>query len=53
MKPTRSMRIRASRFLTDRYAYKKRSDYLVELVAFGIIIITAILSLTNVMATLR
>jgi hypothetical protein len=48
MKPTTSMRMRASRLLTDRYAYRERPDYLIELVAFGIIIITAILSLTNV-----
>jgi hypothetical protein len=41
------MRIRASRFLTDRYAYRERPDYLIELVAFAIIIITAILSLAN------
>jgi hypothetical protein len=47
MKPTTSMRIRASRFLTDRYAYRERPDYLIELVAFGLIIITAILSLAN------
>jgi hypothetical protein len=53
MKPTASMRIRASRFLTDRYAYRERPDYLIELVAFGIIVITAILSLANAMATLR
>jgi len=53
MKPTTSMRIRASRFFTDRYAYRERPDYLIELVAFGIIVITAILSLVNTMATLR
>jgi hypothetical protein len=53
MKPTTSMRIRASRFLTDRYAYRERPDYLIELVAFGVIIINAILPLTNAMATLR
>ena len=53
MKSTTSMRIRASRFLTDRYAYRERPDYLIELVAFGIIVITAILSLVNTMATLR
>jgi len=47
MKPTTSMRIRASRFLTDRYAYRERPNYLIELVAFGLIIITAILSLAN------
>ena len=47
MKPTTSMRIRASRFLADRYAYRERPDYLIELVAFAIIVITAILSLAN------
>ena len=53
MKPTTSMRIRASRFLTDRYAYRERPDYLVELVAFGIIAIPTIVSVANAMATLR
>jgi hypothetical protein len=53
MKPTTSMRIRAARFLTDRYAYRERPDYLIELVAFGIVVITALLSLANAMATLR
>jgi hypothetical protein len=53
MKPTTPMRIRARRFLTDRYAYRERPDYLIELVAFGIIVITAILSLANATATLR
>ena len=53
MKPTTSMRIRASRFLTDRYAYRERPDYLIELLAFGVIIITAIWSLANIMATFR
>ena len=53
MKSTTSMRIRASRFLTDRYAYKERPDYLIALVAFGIIVIITILSLANAMATLR
>jgi hypothetical protein len=47
------MRIRVSRFLNDRYAYRERPDYLIELVAFGVIIITALLSLTNAMAILR
>jgi hypothetical protein len=53
MKPTTSMRIRASRFLTDRYAYRERPDYLIELVAFGIVVITTLLSLATAMATLR
>jgi hypothetical protein len=50
MKTTNSLRVRAARFFSDRYAYRERPDYLVELVAFGIIIITAILSLANAMA---
>ena len=49
MKPTTPIRIRASRFLTDRYAYRERPGYLVELVAFGIIVITAVLSLAHAM----
>ena len=53
MKPTTSMRVRAFRFFSDRYAYRERPDYLIELVAFGIIVISAILSLANAMATLR
>jgi hypothetical protein len=53
MKPTTSTRTRGRRFLTDRYAYRERPNYLVELVAFGVIAITAIVSLTQAMATLR
>ena len=51
MKTTNSLRIRASRFLSDRYAYRERPDYLVELVAFGIVVIIASLSLADAMAT--
>ena len=51
MKPTTLMRIRAARFFTDRYAYRERPDYLIELVAFGIVVITAILSLASAMTT--
>jgi hypothetical protein len=51
MKTTNSLRVRASRFFSDRFAYRERPDYLVELVAFGIIVITATLSLANAMAT--
>jgi hypothetical protein len=53
IKPRTSMRIRVSRFFSDRYAYRERPDYLVELVAFGIIAIPTILSVANAMATLR
>ena len=50
MKTTTSLRVRASRFFSDRYAYRERPDYLIELVAFGIIIITVTLSLADAMA---
>jgi hypothetical protein len=51
MKTTNSLRGRASRFFSDRYAYGERPEYLVELVAFGIIVITLTLSLANAMAS--
>jgi len=54
MKATRSMRTRASNFRTDRYVYRERPDYLIELLAFGITVIIAVSSLANAMtATLR
>jgi hypothetical protein len=57
MKPTTSTRIRARRFLTDRYAYRAQPNYLSELIAFGIIVLTAMwpmFLLANAMAaTLR
>jgi hypothetical protein len=49
MKTTNSLRVRASRFFSDRYG--ERPDYLIELVAFGVIVITATLSLANAMTT--
>ena len=52
MKSTTSLSIRARRFITDRYAYRERPSYLVELVAFGIIVIPTILSLAHAMVTL-
>jgi hypothetical protein len=51
MKTTNSLRVRASRFFSDRYAYRERPEYLIELAAFGIIVITVTLSLANAMAT--
>ena len=36
------MRARASRFLTDRYACRTQLNYLFELVAFGIVVLTAV-----------
>ena len=56
MKTATPMRIRTSRFLSDRYAYRERPNYLSELVVFGIIVVTVIwpiFSLANAMATLR
>ncbi|MGC2626381.1 MAG: hypothetical protein WA269_06045 [Candidatus Udaeobacter sp.] len=53
MKSTTSMCIRASRLLADGYVCRERPDYLIELVAFGITMIIAILSLANATATLR
>jgi hypothetical protein len=51
MKITNSLRSRASHFFSDRRAYTERPDYLVELVAFGIILIAVTLSLANAMTT--
>jgi len=51
MKSTTWMRIRIARFVTDRYAYRDRPNYLTELVAFGVVVITAILSLASAVAT--
>jgi len=51
MKTTNPLRIRASRFFSDRYGCRERPDYLVELVAFGIILIAVALSLGNAVAT--
>jgi hypothetical protein len=41
MKSTTPTRIRVRRFITDRYAYRAQPDFLSELVAFGIIVLTA------------
>jgi len=50
MKTTNPLWIRASRFFSNRWAYRERPDYLVELVAFGIILIAVTLSLGNTVA---
>ena len=50
MKTTNPLRIRA-RFLSDRYTYRERPDHLIELVAFGIILIAVTLSMANAVAT--
>jgi hypothetical protein len=54
MNTTKSMRVRASRFLSDRYAYRAQPNYLSELLAFAIVAVTAIwpvFLLANAMAT--
>jgi len=53
METTNSLRVRASRFFSDRYAYRAQPDYLSELVAFGMIVFIAawpIILLANAMA---
>jgi hypothetical protein len=42
MKSSTPFRIRLRRFITDRYAYRAKPDYLSELVVLGIIVLTAI-----------
>jgi hypothetical protein len=49
MKINNSRRVRASRIFRDRSAFRERPDYLIELVALGIILITLTL-LANAMA---
>jgi Uri superfamily endonuclease len=46
METTNSIRVRASRFFSDRYAYRTHPDYLSELVAFGTIVLIAIWPIT-------
>jgi hypothetical protein len=48
------MRVRASRFLSDRYAYRAQPNYVSELVAFAIIVVIGswpVFLLANAMAT--
>ena len=45
MKETTALRIRIRRFISDRYAYRTKPDYLFELLLFGIIMATAFLPL--------
>ena len=51
MENIKSLRTRAFRFFGNGYAPGDRPDYLIELVAFGIILIAVTLSLGNAMAT--
>ncbi|HWY93516.1 MAG TPA: hypothetical protein VNY04_11495 [Chthoniobacterales bacterium] len=38
MKETTPMRIKIRRFITDRYAYRARPDFLPELIAFAVVL---------------
>jgi hypothetical protein len=38
MKDTTPTRIRIRRFITDRYAYRTKPEYLPELIAFGLVL---------------
>ena len=42
MEPNNSIFFRASRFFSNRYAYRAQPDYLPELVAFGMIVFIAV-----------
>jgi hypothetical protein len=42
METTNSMLVRASRFFSDRYAYRTQPGYLSELLAFGTIVFIAV-----------
>jgi len=53
MKITTSLHVRASRFFSDRYAYRAQANYLSEFVAFAVIaaiVIWPILLLADAMA---
>ena len=56
MKNTTPFRMRLSRFITNRYAYRTQPNYLCELVAFAFLVLTAILpffALAHAMAATR
>jgi hypothetical protein len=42
MKTTTSMRLRAIRFLSDRYHHRERPNYVTELFLFVLIFVTAV-----------
>lgn len=56
MRTTTFARVRAARFLSDRYAYRERPNYFAEFAFLAIIVITTfwpMLLLANAMAILR
>jgi hypothetical protein len=42
MKNTTSMRVRASRFLSERYRQRERPSYLADLVLWGVVLAIAV-----------
>jgi hypothetical protein len=42
METTNSLHVRASRFFSDRYAYRAQPGYVSEVVAFGMIVFIAV-----------
>jgi hypothetical protein len=57
MKATTSMRMRASRFLSERYRQRERPGYFADLFLWGVIVITVVIwplfPLAHAMETLR
>lgn len=51
-----SLRLRAFRFLSDRYAYRERAGYVAEFILFALIVLTAtwpLLSLAHAFSVSR
>jgi hypothetical protein len=56
MKTTTSMRVRVSRFLSERYRQRERPGYFADLFLWGVIVITVtwpLFSLAHAMEMLR
>jgi hypothetical protein len=56
MKNTTPFRMRLSRFISNRYAYRTQPNYLFDLVAFALLVLTAIMpfyALAHAMAAMR
>jgi hypothetical protein len=57
MKTITSMRVRVSRFLSERYRQRERPGYLADLVLWGVVLVTAVVlpwfPLVQAMETLK
>jgi hypothetical protein len=56
MKNTTPLRMRVSRFITNRYAYRTQPNYLCEFVVFAFLVLTAVMpffALAHAMAAMR